>query len=153
MNIERFPLHPFVTKYLMKFLESKKDDEYLFGDSNGKLHQKKAQRAIIQFYNMITHTTGKKKDVSKELQDKVISFYSFRHTFKTMCVLFRYNDVTTERTDDIIDYFMRHKISNKMRANYSHINQQASARSRVRGRAARYVGSALVVVFSPTTHH
>ncbi len=40
---------------------------------------------------------------------------------------------------------------------FTNENQQPSARSRVRGRArycasARYVGSALVLVFSPTTH-
>ncbi len=32
-------------------------------------------------------------------------------------------------------------------------NQQPSARSRVRGRATMYVGSSLVVVFSPAAHY
>jgi integrase len=119
----KIPLHPFVAKYLIEFAKSKNQDDYLFGDENGNIHQKKFHREIIQFYKNINNMTSKSKDISKELQDKVISFYSFRHTFNTLCVLYRFNDSNIDRTDDIIDYFTGHKISNKMRANYTHINK------------------------------
>jgi integrase len=119
----KIPLHPFVAKNIIEFAKNKNQDDYLFGDENGNIHQKKFHRAIIQFYKSVNNMNGKSKDISKELQEKVISFYSFRHTFNTLCVLYRFNDISTERTDDIIDYFTGHKISNKMRANYTHINK------------------------------
>jgi integrase len=119
----KIPLHPFVAKNIIELEKNKNQDDYLFGDENGNIHQKKFHRAIIQFYKTINNMNGKSKDISKELQEKVISFYSFRHTFNTLCVLYRFNDKNTDRTDDIIDYFTGHKISNKMRANYTHINK------------------------------
>jgi integrase len=140
----KIPLHPFVVKMLKIFLQTRDNSEYIFGvpktddetqKTDGYLHYRKPRKAIIELYKRIKHKenfeeTGKilesfiidKKELEKEMKEKNIVFYSLRHTFNTMCVLYRYKDTNTERGDDLIDYFMGHKISNKMRANYSHIN-------------------------------
>jgi integrase len=117
----KIPLHPFVAKYLMDFIKDKKQNDYIFGAENGFLHFRKTHKALIQFYQQLLDL--RKDETEKELKEKNIKYYSFRHTFNTLCVLYRFNDSNTDRTDDIIDYFMGHKISNKMRANYTHINK------------------------------
>jgi integrase len=140
----KIPLHPFVVKMLKIFLQTRDTTEYLFGvpktddetqKADGYLHYRKPRKAIIELYRRIKYkenfeATGKilesfiidNEALEKEMKEKNIVFYSLRHTFNTLCVLYRYKDSNTERSDDLIDYFMGHKISNKMRANYSHIN-------------------------------
>jgi integrase len=120
----KIPLHPFVVKYLKKFIEDKNPNDYLFGDEEGALHYKKTYKALIQLYKQITKPLYlSDAEIKKDLKEKNIKYYSFRHTFNTLCVLYRFNDSNIDRTDDIIDYFTGHKISNKMRANYTHINK------------------------------
>jgi integrase len=139
----KIPLHPFVVKTLKYFLQTS-DNEYIFGvpklddetqKTDGYLHYRKPRKAIVELYKRIKvkekfEETGKvlesfivdKDELEKEMKEKNITFYSLRHTFNTLCVLHRHKDTNTERSDDLINYFMGHKISNKMRANYSHIN-------------------------------
>jgi integrase len=140
----KIPLHLFVVKMLKLFLQTRENTEYIFGvpkvdddtqKTDGYLHYRKPRKAIIEVYKHIKQKenfkeTGKilesliieKQALEKEMREKNIVFYSLRHTFNTLCVLYRYNDTNTERSDDLIDYFMGHNSGSKMRANYSHIN-------------------------------
>ena len=145
-RIRKIPLHPYVIKmlnlYFSMFGDNKTD--YLFGTPSienetgntiGILHSRKRRRAVLKLYKMIKMKEIKEdvtvinkihqvndKEYIKEMNKKIIVFYSLRHTFNTLCMLYRHNDDNTERNDDLIDYFMGHKISNSMRANYAHIN-------------------------------
>jgi integrase len=140
----KIPLHPFVVKILKYFLQTRNNNEYLFGvpktddetqKTDGYLHYRKPHKAIFEIYKRIKQkeqfeNNGEllesliidKEALEKEMKEKNVSFYSLRHTFNTMCVFYRYNDTNTERSDDLIDYFMGHNSGSKMRANYSHIN-------------------------------
>jgi hypothetical protein len=129
----------------MKEQEKKiEQTDYLFGiptidekgNLDGNLHYRKTHKAIVFLYNQIKakqryNETGKfessifvtdEKELEQEMKEKRIIFYSLRHTFNTLCVLYRYNDTNIDRSDDLIDYFMGHKINNAMRAKYSRIN-------------------------------
>jgi hypothetical protein len=63
------------------------------------------------------------ENIKNEMKEKRIVFYSLRHTFNTMCVLYKYNDTDLTRSDSIINYFMGHKMVSKMMENYTHINK------------------------------
>jgi integrase len=147
----KIPLHHYVIEVLKEYIKEKEiteNETYLFGtpklneDTNaieGVLPYRKTHRAIRLLYKAIKckeiiteigigNENERVKElldenIDKEMGEKNITFYSLRHTFNTMCVLFRYNDTDTERSDDIIDFFMGHKIDNKMRANYTQINK------------------------------
>ena len=147
----KIPLHPFVVECIKIYIKEKEKeaiiypDSFLFGrpkmDKDGKiidgiLHPKTFDRAIKDLYRHIVmkqryKETGKLDEVAKvddelleaEMKKNHTTYYSLRHTFHTLCVLYRFNDPDTERTDDLVDYFTGHKISNAMRANYTHINK------------------------------
>jgi integrase len=140
----KIPLHPFVMGMLKHYIEKKKigKNDYLFGTPkinedtkkiDGYLHQSKAHKAIIFLYRNIKFrenlNDGKVIEIppveklEKEMSEKRIVFYSLRHTFNTLCVLYRHNDTDITRSDNIIDYFMGHKMASKMMENYTHINK------------------------------
>ena len=147
----KIPLHPFVVNFLNFYIKEKEKEatiypnSYLFGrpkiNKDGKiidgiLHPRIFNRAIKYLYRHILtgqryKETGKfdqaiqidNKLIEAEMKKNHITYYSLRHTFNTLCVLYRFNDTDAERTDDIIDYFTGHKINNAMRANYTHINK------------------------------
>jgi integrase len=136
-------------RYIQNNKEGRKigKEDYIFGtpkyneDTNiddGYLHQSKFHKAIVHLYKQIILKEKLReslekntmdidwgldtKVIEKEMKEKNITFYSLRHTFNTLCVLFRYGE-TIARNDDIIDYFTGHKIQSEMRANYTHINK------------------------------
>jgi hypothetical protein len=122
-------------------------NDYIFGTPkmnpdlqimDGVLHQSKFKRAIVYFYKQIklkekmaehfnkedfAFTDIKElENIETEMLEKNIRFYSLRHTFNTMCVLFRYGNAFLGN-DDLIDYFTGHKIQSQMRGNYSQLNK------------------------------
>ena len=148
----KIPLHPFVVEFLKFYIKEKRKEavifptSFLFGkpkmDKNGKivdgrLNSKVFDRAIKDLYKRVLmkqkyNETGNYEDMlnviniedtelEKIMEINHIKFYSLRHTFNTLCVLF--SGLKTNETNDIIDYFMGHKINNAMRANYTHINK------------------------------
>jgi integrase len=140
----KIPLHPFVAGMLMYYCKEKNTgkNDYLFGipklnedtkQIDGYLHPSKAHKAIIHLYRQIKfrenlNDKGKFEvspieELEKEMKEKRIVFYSLRHTFNTLCVLYRHNDTDTTRSDNIIDYFTGHKMASKMMENYTHINK------------------------------
>jgi integrase len=139
----KIPLHPFVVGMLKHYIEEKNisKDDYLFGipklneDTNkidGYLHPRKYYKAIVFLYRNIKFRENLNdkgeveippiEELEKEMKEKRIKFYSLRHTFNTLCVLYRHNDTNTTRSDNIIDYLMGHKMASKMMENYTHIN-------------------------------
>jgi integrase len=140
----KIPLHPFVVGMLKHYIDEKKigKDDYLFGipklnedtkQIDGNLHYSKTHKAIIFLYRNIKFRENlndkgeveipSTEELEKEMNEKRIVFYSLRHTFNTLCVLYRHNDTDTTRSDNIIDYFMGHKMASKMMENYTHINK------------------------------
>jgi integrase len=140
----KIPLHPFVVEALKLYIKEKNigSDDYLFGipklnedtkKTDGYLHQSKTHKAIRFLYRQIKlkenlQESGLFKipsfeELEKEINEKRIVFYSLRHTFNTLCVLYRHNDTDLTRNDDLIDYFTGHNSGSKMRANYTQINK------------------------------
>jgi integrase len=149
----KIPLHPFVVECIKIYIREKEEtnkitihpDSYLFGipkiNKDGKiidgiLNTKIFGMAIKTLYKHILmkqryKETGKldeaiqidAKVIEAEMKKNHITFYSMRHSFHTLCVLYRFKDTNSERTDDLVDYFTGHKINNSMRANYTHINK------------------------------
>jgi len=147
----KIPLHPFVVSFLKFYIKEKEEtnkitiypDSYLFGRPktnkdgeiiDGILHPKTFDRAIKDLYRHILmkqryKETGKLDEVVKIDEDELIeamkkhhiTYYSLRHTFHTLCVLFR--GLKGDETDDLINYFTGHKIDDAIRANYTHINK------------------------------
>jgi integrase len=153
-DYRKIPLHPFVVEVLKLYIKEKNigKEDYIFGTPklnedtkqiDGVLHQGKTHRSICYLYKQIKlkevikeagiNNPSEKieglanENLKKEMDEKRIVFYSLRHTFNTMCVLYRYKDTDTNRNDDLIDYFMGHNSGSKMRANYTQINKVNSA--------------------------
>jgi integrase len=152
-DYRKIPLHPFVVEALEYYIKENniKTDDYIFGtprisEDTGKMegiiHQSKFKRSIIYLYKMIKlkevlqetgFNSGSKKtkellteNIIKEMEEKNYFFNSLRHTFNTLCVLYRYNDADITRSDVVIDYFMGHRFESKIMANYTHINKADS---------------------------
>jgi integrase len=143
----KIPLHPLVVKVLKKYImeveQTRKIEktDYLFGVPkldeetgiiDGYLHFRKPRKAIVELYRRIKikerfEETGEiekslfidTKELEKEMKEKRIVFYSCRHTFNTLLGMF----MNIQNNNDLIDYFLGHKISNEMRANYTQINR------------------------------
>jgi integrase len=109
-------------------------------DTDGHINNKKFHRSIIWLYRQIkikeyfnkngldktlknTQKIMSIKELEKEMYERRIVFYSLRHTFNTLCVLYKYNDTDITRNDDLIDYFTGHNSGSRMRANYTQINK------------------------------
>jgi integrase len=150
----KIPLHPFVVEALKKYIKEKNigKNDYIFGTPklnddtkqiDGYLDQSKTHKSIMYLYTYLqlkeaimkigieteTERFNELVDdekIKKEMNEKRIVFYSLRHTFNTLCVLHRFNDTDTTRDDNIIDYFMGHKMASKMMENYTHINKADS---------------------------
>jgi integrase len=139
-NAERYrkiPLHKQIINILNLYIiqEKRENAEYLFGvpktdekgRTDGYLHNKKAQTAVKDFYKRIVMRRedifSEKKindtDIEKEMKEKNIVFYSFRHNFSTLINTF----LNLGNNNDLTNYFMGQKINNAMRANYNHINK------------------------------
>ncbi|MDR1287846.1 MAG: tyrosine-type recombinase/integrase [Treponema sp.] len=139
----KIPLHPFVVGMLKHYIKEKNigKDDYLFGvEKTGEdikkketfLHPRKYHRAILDLYRNIKfreklNDKGEVEippieELENEMSEKRIVFYSLRHTFNTLCVLYRFNDKNVNRSDAVIDYFTGHKMASKMMENYTHIN-------------------------------
>jgi integrase len=139
----KIPLHPFVVGFLEHYIKEKNisKGDYLFGTPklnedtkkmDGYLHQSKTHKAIVFLYRNIKFRENLNdkgeieipaiEGLENEMKEKRIVFYSLRHTFNTLCALYRHNNNNTNGNDDLIDYFMGHNSGSKMRANYTHIN-------------------------------
>ena len=106
------PLHNFVYRKLMHFIEKKgkkKEDDYIVtarGKTLGSGVYKKANRMLGTF-------TGHD---AERLANEGITFYSGRHFWKTL--------MNSENLGDIEEYFMGHRISSDVAKRYNHRDKQ-----------------------------
>ena len=104
----KVPISAITLKALNEYIAENNITDYLFYTGSKTIHYNMFGFAKNQFGSHCGYT-------EKELKDKNIDFYSFRHFYKTMLT-------HSNIKDSIVEYFMGHSVNvRSMNENYNHI--------------------------------
>lgn len=106
-GIRIVPLHPFVHKKLLAFIEGKEADDYIFTKKGNHIQSPVYKKAAE---DMTAVLEAEKKDTEN------ISFYSGRHFWKTL--------MSSQDLGNVEEYFMGHKVSKDVAKLYNHLDKQ-----------------------------
>jgi integrase len=121
-GVRLVPLHGFVYRKIKAYIKQadKRDGDYIFSARGGPNQSTFYKAANILLEKKLKPADGE-TEIEKEPEKQNISFYSGRHSWKTLMN-------SGGLGDDIEEFFMGHKVSGDVSKNYNHKDRQGKAR-------------------------